>query len=123
GGRSRRDESGKMQGNQEAGRVPPAAPFFFMPGFAPPNGGPDAVLRVATTALHVINEVANSAEARAAVQAVAAKNIRQLKIWVDDRRGTYPKMTPEGYDAIIDEAHKRGMIVHAHPTTLPDQKA
>jgi imidazolonepropionase-like amidohydrolase len=46
-----------------------------------------------------------------------------VKIWVDDRRGTYPKMTPEVYNAIIDEAHRRGMIVHAHATTLADQKA
>jgi len=122
-GSSPTDQSLQIQRDQQAGKLPPAARFFFMPGFAPPNGGPDAVLRVATTALHVINEVANAAEARAAVQAIAAKNIRQLKIWVDDRRGTYPKMTPDVYDAIIDEAHKRGMIVNAHATTLPDQKA
>jgi imidazolonepropionase-like amidohydrolase len=32
-------------------------------------------------------------------------------------------MTPEVYTAIIDEAHKHQMIVHAHATTLPDQKA
>src|SRR4030088_717849 len=32
-------------------------------------------------------------------------------------------MTPEVYTAIIDEAHKHRMIVHAHATTLPDQKA
>jgi imidazolonepropionase-like amidohydrolase len=42
---------------------------------------------------------------------------------VDDRRGTYPKMTPEVYNAVIDEAHKHGMLVHAHATTLADQKA
>src|SRR5437762_14132969 len=44
-------------------------------------------------------------------------------MWVDDRRGTYPKLTPEVYTAIIDEAHKHQMIVNAHATTLPDQKA
>jgi imidazolonepropionase-like amidohydrolase len=54
---------------------------------------------------------------------MADRKIRNVKIWVDDRRGTYPKMTPEVYEAIIDEAHKHGMIVHAHATTLPDQKA
>jgi imidazolonepropionase-like amidohydrolase len=54
---------------------------------------------------------------------MAGKGIKAVKIWVDDRRGTYPKMTPEVYNAIIDEAHKHGMIVHAHATTLPDQKA
>jgi imidazolonepropionase-like amidohydrolase len=122
-GSSPTDQSLQIQRDQQAGKLSPASRFFFMPGFAPPGGGPDAVLRVATTALHVINEVSNAQEARAAVQAVAAKNIRQLKIWVDDRRGTYPKMTPEVYGAIIDEAHTRGMLVNAHATTLPDQKA
>ena len=117
------DASLQFQRDQQAGKFPPASRFFFMPGMAPPNGGPDAVLRVATTALHAINEVSTAQEARAAVQTMAAKNIKSVKIWVDDRRGTYPKMTPEVYTAIIDEAHKHGMMVHAHATTLPDQKA
>jgi imidazolonepropionase-like amidohydrolase len=42
---------------------------------------------------------------------------------VDDRGGTVKKLSPELYGAIIDEAHKHGMKVHAHATTLPDQKA
>jgi imidazolonepropionase-like amidohydrolase len=112
-----------IQKDQQAGKLPPAARFFFMPGMAPPNGGPDAVLRVATTALHVIKEVTTPDEARAAVQWMAERHLPQVKLWVDDRRGTYPKMTPEVYTAIIDEAHKHHMIVNAHATTLPDQKA
>src|SRR4030095_4940550 len=73
--------------------------------------------------LHVINEVTTAQEARAAVQKMAAQKIKAVKMWVDDRRGTYPKLTPEAYRAIIDEAHKHQMIVHAHATTLEDQKA
>ena len=117
------DASLQFQRDQEAGKFPPASRFFFMPGMAPPGGGPDAVLRVATTALHVVNEVTTAQEARAAVKAMADKKIRNVKMWVDDRRGTYPKLTPEVYTAIIDEAHKHQMKVHAHATTLPDQKA
>ena len=117
------DASIRFQRDQQAGKFPPASRFFFMPGMAPPNGGPDEVLREATTALHVINEVSTAQEARAAVQKMAAKGIKSVKIWVDDRRGTYPKMTPEVYEAVIDEAHKHRMMVHAHATTLPDQKA
>jgi len=117
------EQSLQIQKDQQAGRLPPAARFFFMPGMAPPDGGPDAVLRVATSKLHVINEVSTPEEARAAVQRMAALGIPQVKIWVDDRRGTYPKMTPEVYTAIIDEAHKHRMLVNAHATTLPDQKA
>jgi imidazolonepropionase-like amidohydrolase len=117
------DASLQFQRDQEAGKFPPASRFFFMPGMAPPGGGPDAVLRVATTELHVVNEVSTAPEARAAVRAMADKKIRNVKMWVDDRRGTYPKLTPEVYTAIIDEAHKHQMKVHAHATTLPDQKA
>ena len=113
----------QFQRDQQAGKYPPASRFFFMPGMAPPNGGPDAVLRVATNKLRVINEVTTAAEARAAVQKMAAQKIPAVKMWVDDRRGTYPKLTEEAYLAILDEAHKHGMIVHAHATTLADQKA
>jgi imidazolonepropionase-like amidohydrolase len=122
-GTSPTEQAIQFQRDQQAGKFPPASRFFFMPGMAPPNGGPDAVLRVATTALRVVNEVSTPQEARAAIQAMAGKNIKAVKMWVDDRRGTYPKMTPEVYTAIIDEAHKHQMIVHAHATTLPDQKA
>jgi imidazolonepropionase-like amidohydrolase len=113
----------QFQRDQAAGKFPAASQFFFMPGYAPPNGGPDQVLRVATTALHAINEVTTAAEARSSVQMMASKGIKAVKIWVDDRGGTYPKMTPEVYNAIIGEAHRHGMMVHAHATTLPDQKA
>jgi imidazolonepropionase-like amidohydrolase len=122
-GSSPTDASIQFQRDQRAGKFPAASRFFFMPGYAPPNGGPDEVLRAATTALHVINEVSTPQEARASVRRMHDKGITSVKIWVDDRRGTYPKMTPEVYTAIIDEAHKHRMMVHAHATTLPDQKA
>jgi imidazolonepropionase-like amidohydrolase len=94
-----------------------------MPGMAPPHGGPDAILMKGTDALQAVNEVSTPAEARAAVQSMAAKQLKSVKIWVDDRRGTYPKMTPDVYNAIIAEAHAHGMMVNAHAIALPDQKA
>src|SRR4029079_5984862 len=81
------------------------------------------VLLKGTQALKAVYEVSTPDEARAAVQGMAAKNLKHVKIWVDDRRGTYPKMTPEVYHAIIDEAHAHQMIVHAHAIALADQKA
>jgi imidazolonepropionase-like amidohydrolase len=122
-GSSPTDASIQFARDQAAGKFPPASRFLFMPGMAPPNGGPDAVLLKGTQALKAVYEISTPAEARAAVQSMAAKNLKNLKIWVDDRRGTYPKMTPEVYTAIIDEAHNHGMLVHAHATTLADQKA
>jgi imidazolonepropionase-like amidohydrolase len=78
---------------------------------------------MATDKLHAINEVSNGPEARDSIRKMAGRGVRAVKIWVDDRRGTYPKMTPEVYNAIIEEAHRHGMMVHAHATTLADQKA
>src|SRR5690606_25633464 len=38
------------------------------------------------------------------------------------RGGTYPAMPPGIYRAVIDEAHRYNMEVHAHATMLADQK-
>jgi imidazolonepropionase-like amidohydrolase len=66
--------------------------------------------------------VSNEAEARKAVQELAARKVDFVKIWVDDRDGKYKKLTPELYGAIIDEAHKNGIRVTAHIFTLEDAK-
>ena len=122
-GSSPMDASIQFQQDQQTGKFPSASRFFFMPGMAPPGGGPDAVLIKGTQALHAVVEVSTGEEARAAIRAMAQRKLKQVKIWVDDRRGTYPKMPPEVYNAIIDEAHRHQMLVHAHATTLADQKA
>jgi imidazolonepropionase-like amidohydrolase len=122
-GSSPTDASIALVHDQQAGKYPPASRFFFMPGMAPPNGGPDAILMKGTKALNAVYEVTTDAEARAAVQGMAAKGLKNVKIWVDDRRGTYPKMTPAVYNAVIDEAHRHGMLVHAHAIALEDQKS
>src|SRR5262245_13061649 len=113
-GSSPTDASMQFIRDQRAGVYPPASRFLFMPGMAPPNGGPDAILIKGTKALHAVYEVSTAAEARTAVKGMAAKGLKSVKIWVDDRRGTYPKMTPDVYDAVIAEAHAHGMLVHAH---------
>ena len=61
-------------------------------------------------------------EARKAVQELAAKKVDIVKLWVDDRAGKYPKLTPELYGAAIAEAHKHGLRVTAHIFTLEDAK-
>jgi imidazolonepropionase-like amidohydrolase len=122
-GSSPTDPSIEFIKNQDAGKFPVAARFFFMPGMAPPNGGPDATLKKGTDVTHAVYEVSTAAEARAAVDSMAAKQLKNVKIWVDDRRGTYPKMTPDVYNAVIDSAHKHGMLVQAHAIAMPDQKA
>ena len=122
-GSSPTDSALLFQANQRAGKFAPASRFLFMPGMAPPHGGPDETLMKGTEVTRAVYEVSTGDEARAAVRGMAAKKIANVKIWVDDRRGTYPKMTPEVYKAVIDEAHKHHMLVQAHAIALADQKS
>src|SRR6185295_19146094 len=46
-----------------------------------------------------------------------------VKIRVDDNLGATPKMAPEIYKAVIDEAHKKNMRVAVHLFYLDDAKA
>ena len=66
--------------------------------------------------------ITTPAEARKAVEELAAKKVDFVKIWVDDRDGKFKKLTPDLYGAVIDEAHKRGLRVTAHIFTLEDGK-
>jgi imidazolonepropionase-like amidohydrolase len=66
--------------------------------------------------------ITTEAEGRKAVDELAAHQVDIVKIWVDTRDGKYPKLTPELYGAIIDEAHKRGLRVTAHIFALEDAK-
>ena len=66
--------------------------------------------------------VRTEAEARADVRELAAKHVDFVKIWVDDRNGTLPKLSPAIYTAIIDEAHKHSLRVIAHVVTIADVK-
>src|SRR5262245_57832534 len=66
--------------------------------------------------------ISTVAEARKAVQELAARKVDLVKIWVDDRNGMYKKLTPELYGSIIADAHKNGLRVTAHIFTLEDAK-
>ena len=66
--------------------------------------------------------ITSEAEARKAVQELAARKVDLVKIWVDDRDGKYKKLTPSLYGAVIDEAHKHGLRVTAHIFALEDAK-
>ena len=66
--------------------------------------------------------VTSEAEARKAVQELAALKVDIVKIWVDDRDDMYRKLPPEFSAAIIDEAHRHGLRVTAHIFELDDAK-
>ena len=61
--------------------------------------------------------------ARADVAKVAAMRVDNVKIRVDDNLATTPKMAPEIYRAVIDEAHKRNLRVAVHLFYLSDAKS
>ena len=61
-------------------------------------------------------------EARAAVQELAAQRVDLVKLWVDDRNGSYEKLSSALYGPAIDEAHTHDLRVTAHIFTLEDAK-
>ena len=61
-------------------------------------------------------------DARAKVHEVAAMKANFVKIRVDDNLGSTPKMPPEIYRAVIDEAHKVGLPAGVHMYYLEDAR-
>lgn len=61
--------------------------------------------------------------AREQVDQNAAMNVDFIKIRVDDNLGATKKMTPEVYQAVIEQAHKHNLPVAAHLYYLDDAKA
>jgi imidazolonepropionase-like amidohydrolase len=62
----------------------------------------------------------NPEEARSIVREMKERDTDLIKLWVDDFLGTLPKMKPEIYLAVIDEAHRHGIRVAAHVYSLQD---
>ena len=78
------------------------------------------------TRLYIAGPIPTSKTAedgRKAVDAIVASKTDIVKFRLDDFLGTAPKMPPEAYTAILDEAHKKGMRVAVHIVTLSDAKA
>jgi imidazolonepropionase-like amidohydrolase len=61
-------------------------------------------------------------EGRKNVDELARNKPNFIKVRVDDFLGARPKMSPEIYQAVIDEAHKDGIRTAAHVVLLEDAK-
>jgi imidazolonepropionase-like amidohydrolase len=86
-------------------------------GLAMPDGGPSPPLRDAPYG------VTTEAEARRAVQELAARKVdHYVKVWVDDRGGTVKKLPRELYAPAIDEAHRHGLLTITHVVEMEDVK-
>jgi len=112
-------DRGELPYELRAGPVADAALFLTAGrGIAMPNAGPNAAYwRDAAYG------VTSEAEASAAVQELAGRQVDMVKIWVDDRNGTVTPLPPELYRPIIEEAHALGLRVVAHVYYLADAKA
>ena len=87
-------------------------------GIAWPGSGPQGH----PSRVDVPYAVSTVEEARAAVQDYVLMQPAFIKIWVDNRGGTKPTLTPVLYRAIVDEAHKHNVPVGVHNVTLADAK-
>ena len=87
-------------------------------GFTTPNGYPTKAPGVKGLAL----EVSTPTEARQHVDRLAEKGAELVKMWVDSHHGAFEKLKPSIYAAIIDQAHKRGLLAVAHLYELADAK-
>jgi len=111
------DAAFKIREEQAAGRLGGARLFTAGRGMGAPNAGPGA-----DTYKGIAYDVTTEADGRRDVRALAAQKVDFIKIWVDDRNGRAPELSPPLYGAIIDEAHKRGIRVNAHVFYLADAK-
>ena len=107
----------QLRDELQAGKHPDAARFLTAGrGLAPEDEvRPDNMRHSAYT-------IRTEDDVKKAVQELAARNVKIVKTWVDDRDGSVRKLTPELYGSIINEAHKHNMRVAVHATGLADAK-
>jgi imidazolonepropionase-like amidohydrolase len=99
----------QIRADQEAGRLGGARLHIAGRGIGAPNAGPGGAAYAG-----IAYEVTTEDQARKAVQELAAKKVNLVKIWVDDRNGRAPRLSPDLFRAVIDEGHKHGLQVNAH---------
>ncbi len=104
-----------------AGRIPGADLFGADQGVGVVGGQPSAA--VVPVGENQVSRPGTAERARESVRQMAARKTDMVKIWLDGAGGLMPKIPPEVYSAVIDEAHKNGLRVAAHIYDLDDAKA
>lgn len=108
----------ELRQRERSGNFPGARFYTAGRGFGVPGGHPPSVAEPQD-----VYRPESPERARAQVDELAAHRPDFVKIWVDDDFGRLPKMKPEIYGAIIDEAHRHRLRVVAHVFYLADAKA
>jgi imidazolonepropionase-like amidohydrolase len=99
----------RIRADQEAGVLGGAKLLVAGRGIGAPNAGPGAAAYAG-----IAYEITTEADARRAVDELAANEVNIVKIWVDDRNGRAPRLSRLLYRAVIDAAHARDLRVNAH---------
>ena len=108
-GIERGDLAIQMRDEQAAGKLGGARLLVAGRGIGAPNAGPGALAYK-----DIAYEVSTEAQIRQAVREQAARKVNAIKIWVDDRGGRAPSLSPELSAAAADEAKKHNLRVSAH---------
>jgi imidazolonepropionase-like amidohydrolase len=112
------DTAFSIREDQRQGRAGGAKLFTVGRGITAKGSWPTVIPAIQAAPQQVETED----QARAAVQGLAERKVDAVKIWVDDAGGSIPKITPELYRAVIDEANQHGLKVFAHVFYLEDAK-
>jgi imidazolonepropionase-like amidohydrolase len=99
----------RIRTEQAAGTLSGAQLLVAGRGIGAPNAGPGAAAYAG-----IAYEINTEAEARRAVEELAARDVDIVKIWVDDRNGRAASLSPALYRAVIAAAHERDLRVNAH---------
>jgi imidazolonepropionase-like amidohydrolase len=99
----------RIHADQATGTLGGAKLLVAGRGIGAPNAGPGAAAYAG-----IAYEINTEAEARWAVEELAAHDVDIVKIWVDDRNGRAASLSPALYRAVIAAAHERDLRVNAH---------
>lgn len=99
----------RIREDQAAGTLGGAKLLVAGRGIGAPNAGPGAAAYAG-----IAYEITTETQARRAVAELAANRVDLVKIWVDDRNGRAPQLSPTLYRTVIDTAHARDLRVNAH---------
>ncbi len=109
----------EIRDEQRRGEVNGARVFTALQGFTAVGGYPTKAPGVKGVA----QEVATAAQSRAWVNRIADRGADVAKMWVDSHHGSFEKLSPSVYSAIIEQAHKRNLLTFAHLYELSDAKS
>lgn len=108
-GIERGDLAHEIRAEQLTGKLGGARLMVAGRGIGAPNAGPGALAYKG-----IAYEVSTEEQIRQAVREQAARKVDGIKVWVDDRGGRAPSLSPELSRAAVDEARKHNLRVAAH---------